>query len=175
MKLLLGLIVALIIGVATPKASAQGLPFLNAEANDVASPLKYLEEQEKKRVEEEKKKEAERVEQERIAHLKATQPWVFRPNGGPNRFSYGYCTWHVKNLRPDINWRGNANAWDERTSFPVSNIPLVGAIGVTKRYMHVVYILEVRGDTVLVSEMNFKGWNRINTRVAPVTEFRYIL
>lgn len=96
-----------------------------------------------------------------------------------NGYGYGYCTWYVKNRRPDIpNSWGNADTWDDyapSSGYTVSDKPRAGAIGVTRAYMHVVYIEKVIGNTVLVSEMNYQGWNVISQRVAPISEFRYIL
>lgn len=100
-------------------------------------------------------------------------------NGSGNGYSYGYCTWYVKNKRPDIpNSWGNADTWDDYapgSGYKVGNTPRAGAIGVTKAYMHVVYIEKVNKDgTVLVSEMNYNGWNVVSQRVAPASEFNYI-
>lgn len=96
-----------------------------------------------------------------------------------NGYSYGYCTWYVKNKRPDIpNSWGNADTWDDyapSSGYKVGSTPKAGAIGVTKAYMHVVYIEKVNKDgTVLVSEMNYNGWNVVSQRVAPASEFNYI-
>lgn len=102
-----------------------------------------------------------------------------KAQGGSNTYSYGYCTWHVKNLRPDIpNSWGNADTWDDYapgSGYKVGSTPKAGAIGVTRAYMHVVYILKVNKDgTVLVSEMNYAGWNVVSERIAPASEFNYI-
>lgn len=92
-----------------------------------------------------------------------------------NTYTKGYCTWHVKNLRPDLpNNLGNADTWYIRYTGPKGYAPQVGAVGVAVSYMHVVYVIAVNGDSVTVSEMNYKGWNVASTRVASASEFRYI-
>lgn len=95
-----------------------------------------------------------------------------------NGYNYGYCTWYVKNRRPDIpNSWGNADTWDDyapSSGYTVGDTPKVGAIGVTRAYMHVVYVERIEGDKVFVSEMNYAGWNVVSSRLAPITEFRYI-
>lgn len=93
-----------------------------------------------------------------------------------NTYTKGYCTWYVKNMRPDLpNSLGNADTWYIRYSGPKGSVPAVGAAGVTRSYMHVVYVTAVNGDgTVTVSEMNYKGWNRVSSRTAPASEFSYI-
>lgn len=99
-------------------------------------------------------------------------------NNSGNTYSYGYCTWYVKNRRPDIpNSWGNADTWDDyapSSGYKVGDKARPGAIGVTRAYMHVVYIEKVKGNQVLVSEMNYNGWNVVSQRWAPASEFRYI-
>lgn len=95
-----------------------------------------------------------------------------------NSYSPGYCTYYAKQRRPDLpNNLGNANTWYQRAvaqGIPVGSEPRVGAIGEAKTYMHVVYIEAVNGNTVTVSEMNYKGRGVVSTRTAPASEFRYI-
>lgn len=95
-----------------------------------------------------------------------------------NTYSIGFCTYYAKQRRPDLpNNLGNADTWYQRAAaqgIPVGSQPRVGAIGETKAYMHVVYIEAVNGDTVTVSEANYKGRGVVSTRTAPASEFRYI-
>lgn len=98
-----------------------------------------------------------------------------------NTYSYGYCTWYVKNRRPDIpNGLGNANRWlagARAAGLPTGSTPRVGAIGTSQRGAegHVVYVEAVNGDgTILISEMNHKGWNVQSSRTVSSALFSYI-
>ena len=88
---------------------------------------------------------------------------------GPNRFTYGYCTWYVANRRY-IPWLGNASDWWPNArayGFAEGQAPQVGAVMVTweSGYGHVAYVESVNGDgSWTVSEMNFRGWNVISSR-----------
>lgn len=113
--------------------------------------------------------------------VKESAPSVSRPfsphhENGLNTYSYGYCTWYAKNMRPDLpNNLGNADTWAGRAAaqgIATGSTPRVGAIG--QQGMHVVYITAVNGDTVTVSEMNYVGWNVVSTRTAPASSFQYI-
>ncbi len=106
----------------------------------------------------------------------ASQP-AYRGSSSGNTYTYGYCTWYVKNMRPDLpNNLGNADTWAARAAaqgLPTGSAPRVGAVG--QQGMHVVYVQSVNGDgTVTVSEMNFVGWNQISTRTVPASSFFYI-
>lgn len=98
-----------------------------------------------------------------------------------NTYGYGYCTWFVKNKRPDLpNNLGNANTWYSRAAgmgYAVGSTPRAGAVGTTTRgdLGHVVYVERVNGDgTILISEMNYQGWNVASSRTANASEFVYI-
>lgn len=112
------------------------------------------------------------------AASRATSQAVYRGSSSGNTYSYGYCTWYVKNMRPDLpNNLGNADTWVSRAAaqgLPTSSTPRVGAVG--QQGMHVVYVQSVNGDgTVTISEMNFVGWNQVSTRTVPASHFMYIL
>lgn len=97
-----------------------------------------------------------------------------------NTYDYGYCTWYVKNRRPDLpNRMGNANAWygsAQAMGLSTGSVPRVGAVGVSFAgfYGHVVYVESVNGSTITVSEMNYAGWNIVSSRTANAGEFVYI-
>jgi surface antigen len=96
-----------------------------------------------------------------------------------NTYSYGYCTWYVKNLRPDLpNNLGNANTWyylAQAQGFAVGILPKVGAVAWTGGGLgHVAVVTAVNGDIVTITEMNYKGWNIVSSRVAHAGEFLYI-
>lgn len=94
-----------------------------------------------------------------------------------NLYTAGYCTWYVKNRRPNLpNNLGNANTWVSRAraqGMATGSIPRVGAVG--QQGMHVVYVEKVHANgTVTVSEMNFRGLFVKSTRTVPASTFQYI-
>lgn len=95
-----------------------------------------------------------------------------------NTYTPGYCTWYVKNQRPDIpNGLGNANTWYSRArsmGLSTGTSPRVGAVAVTKAYMHVALVIGVNGNSVTVREMNYKGLYVVSTRTTSASEFNYI-
>ena len=101
---------------------------------------------------------------------------------GSNTYSYGYCTWYVKNRRgaslPSM--LGNANTWYSRASamgMSVGSTPQAGAVGTTTRGAlgHVVYVESVNGDgSINISEMNAPTWGAVTYRTASASEFVYI-
>lgn len=121
----------------------------------------------------------------RIAQLNgqiaaAQAPARFSSGGGSgggggscgNHFTYGFCTWYVANRRC-IPWFGNANEWygnAQSYGFPVGNQARVGAVvvwgsgGGMGGVGHVAYVESVQADGFTVSEMNYNGWNTVNTR-----------
>lgn len=144
---------------------------------DVTNPAKILEEQERIRIEKQKEEERRKAEEARIAYLRATQPWIFRPDGGPNRFYAGQCTFYAKMRRPDVNWRGSAYIWDERAranGFDVRTAPAIGTIAVFLGYGHVAIVEAVDGSKALISEWNFRGPYILTTRWINITEAVYI-
>lgn len=100
-----------------------------------------------------------------------------RGSSSGNTYTAGYCTWYVKNKRPDLpNNLGNADTWVARAAaqgFATGSTPRVGAVG--QRGMHVVYVEAVNGDgTVNISEMNHAGLYVITNRTLPANYFSYI-
>ena len=100
-----------------------------------------------------------------------------RGSSAGNTYAPGYCTWYVKNRRPDLpNNLGNAYTWVTRAAsqgIPTGSEPRVGAVG--QRGNHVVYVEAVNGDgTVTISEMNYRGLYETNTRTVPASYFQYI-
>ncbi len=93
---------------------------------------------------------------------------------GGNGYAYGYCTWYAYNRRAELgrsiggNW-GDAVTWApyaRAAGFRVDRIPEAGAIIHNGGgYGHVGIVERVNGDgSVLVSDMNFVGWNIISNR-----------
>ncbi len=91
------------------------------------------------------------------------------PGPWPNHFYFGQCTWYVATLRY-IPWFGNAWQWygnAQAYGYPVGQRPEVGSIMVTweSSYGHVAYVEAVYPDgSWLVSEMNYVGWDMVDTR-----------
>jgi surface antigen len=104
--------------------------------------------------------------------------YASRGTSSGNLYTPGYCTWYVKNKRPNLpNNLGNADTWVSRAAaqgIPTGTTPQVGSVG--QRGMHVVYVESVNGDgTVTISEMNHKGLYVITWRTLPANYFTYIL
>lgn len=102
---------------------------------------------------------------------------VARGSSAGNTYTRGYCTWYVKNRRPDLpNNLGNAYTWVARAraqGLATGSTPRVGAVG--QQGNHVVYVEAVHGNgTITVSEMNYRGWNVISSRTASASAFTYI-
>jgi surface antigen len=114
------------------------------------------------------------------------QPQVVKYTGSgpyPNHFSFGYCTFYVASRRY-VPWFGNAIQWWANArayGYPEGSTPQVGAIMVSSESSlgHVAYVESVSGNTFVVSEMNFSGWNVVDRRTitlgvrVPVVGFIY--
>ena len=99
-----------------------------------------------------------------------------------NGYSYGYCTYYAYNRRAEIgrpiggNW-GNAVSWSamaRASGFRVDHTPEAGAViqngGGWGGYGHVGIVERVNGDgSLVVSDMNYAGWNVISTRTVPAS------
>jgi surface antigen len=90
-------------------------------------------------------------------------------NGSGHIFPWGYCTWYVA-TRTHVPWGGNAKNWlanSKSYGAIVSNDPASGSIVVTTdnaRYGHVAYVEKVEDDRILVSEMNYEKFGKVNQR-----------
>lgn len=107
-----------------------------------------------------------------------------------NRYAYGYCTYYAFNKRAAAgrpigsNW-GNATSWASlarASGFAVDKNPQSGDVFQTSGgwggYGHVGYVERVNEDgSILVSEMNYAGWNRTSSRTISADQvglFNYI-
>lgn len=118
-----------------------------------------------------------RAAQPRAQARTAAATTAYRGSSSGNTYTAGYCTWYVKNMRPDLpNNLGNAETWVSRAAaqgIPTGSTPQVGAAG--QRGNHVVYVEAVNGDgTVTISEMNHKGLYVRTVRTLPASYFMYI-
>lgn len=95
------------------------------------------------------------------------------------RYAYGECTYYVASRRfVPAGW-GDARNWFYRAQaahYATGDTPVVGAIAWTPNGWsgHVALVEAVNGDQVEVSEMNFRGWNRVDYRWTRASAWRYI-
>lgn len=112
---------------------------------------------------------ARQAEAARIASV-----WAAHPRG--NDMYFGECVFYVSNKVGAPVGLGNADTWFIRAQawgFPTGSVPRVGAVG--QRGMHVVYVEAVNPDgSVLISEMNYVGWNVVDYRTTPGDYWNYI-
>ena len=88
--------------------------------------------------------------------------------GAGHSFPYGYCTWYVSQRRY-VPWSGNAGTWlynARAMGYATGKNPRVGSIVVTSEswWGHVAIVEKVKGGTITISEMNYKGWAVKSTR-----------
>lgn len=107
--------------------------------------------------------------------------WMPVGSTAGNGYAYGYCTWYVKNARPDLpNQLGNANTWYARAAamgLSVGSEPRAGAVFQTAAggggYGHVGMIDSVdhASGTVTYSDMNgVAGWNRVGKNTVSIAQ-----
>lgn len=102
-----------------------------------------------------------------------------QPGTTRNSYAFGNCTYYVATRRAVPNGWGNARNWygsAQRAGWHVDTIPVEGAIAWTPMgyFGHVAIVEKVSGNQVYISEMNYKGWNRVSQRWAPISDFKYI-
>lgn len=87
----------------------------------------------------------------------------YRPGSRSNAYPYGWCTYWVATRRYVPGGWGNAKSWlssAARSGYKTGSQPVAGAIVVTSESWlgHVAFVESVSGDSVNISEMNYKGW-----------------
>ena len=106
-----------------------------------------------------------------------------------NRYAAGNCTWYAYERRAQMGrpigglW-GNAYSWAmsaRGAGFTVNNTPAVGAViqssGGGGGYGHVGVVERIEGDNIVVSDMNYAGYNVVTWRIIPMSQagsFSYI-
>lgn len=102
---------------------------------------------------------------------------------GGNKYAFGYCTYYAFNRRAAAgrpvgsNW-GNASSWAylaAASGFGVDHSPRAGDVFQTSGgwggYGHVGYVERVNSNgSILVSEMNYAGWNVVSSRTISASE-----
>jgi surface antigen/LysM repeat protein len=89
--------------------------------------------------------------------------------GTGHKFPYGYCTWYVAQKRY-VPWSGNAGTWlynARSMGYKTGRTPAVGAIMVTtenRYYGHVAVVEKILGGSIIVSEMNYRAWGKVDRR-----------
>lgn len=162
------LILLLTLGLAAPPARAEAIPKQQVtelpvllEAHELIKPLEPLQAAE-------------------LAPLTPVAPPAPKTqhtaSTGLNGYEAGQCTAWVASKRHVPSGWGNASNWKaaaQRAGWTVSTTPVAGAIGWTPG--HVVYVESVNGNSVTISEQNYK-WVAFETRTVtkPATAYLYI-
>ena len=92
--------------------------------------------------------------------------------GKGHKFPYGYCTWYVAQKRY-VPWGGNAGTWlyhAKARGYKTGKTPRRGAIMVSSEswWGHVAIVEKVSKRTITVSEMNYRGWAKVNRRTISI-------
>lgn len=100
-----------------------------------------------------------------------------------NRYDYGYCTWYAYNRRAELgrpigSFWGHASTWRINamgSGYLVNKSPRVGAVMQDSYsaggYGHVAVVESVNADgSILISEMNYAGWNVKSSRTLSASE-----
>lgn len=106
------------------------------------------------------------------------ESYTIKYTGNGRGFVAGNCTWHVA-AHKTVTWRGNANQWIKNAKakgVPTGKIPVPGAIvqftghGYHPTYGHVGIVTEVRGNTIIVSDMNYSGLYKVTVREVSIND-----
>lgn len=102
--------------------------------------------------------------------------YPFMPPGTyGNNYAFGNCTALAASMVAVPNSLGNANAWDDQATVR-TNIPVIGMIAQTDAGWagHVAVVIAVGDGTVTVEEANYDGFNIIDTRTTPISDWVYL-
>ncbi len=95
---------------------------------------------------------------------------------GSNRFTSGYCTDWAARQTGWVDWHGNAKTWGSNAAANGHKVgkeyAATGAIVQTREssYGHVAYVKEVKGNQVIISEMNYKGRGVVSERTLNIND-----
>ena len=88
------------------------------------------------------------------------------------------CTWYVASYKK-VNWRWNANRWmaNARAKWHATwSTPKVGSIvqftgrWYNPRYGHVAIVMDIKGDNLIVSDMNYRRLYEVTYRKVPIND-----
>ncbi len=109
----------------------------------------------------------------KVASASSTKSLAYAPaKEGSHTFYAGQCTRYIAS-KLTIPWGGNAKTWlnkAESMGYETSESPKAGSVVVTSEgpYGHVAIVEEVKGDKMVISEMNYQGWGKLSTREVPL-------
>ncbi len=91
---------------------------------------------------------------------------------GSHTFYAGQCTRYVASKKT-IPWGGNAGEWLTNAAaegYQTSKTPKAGAVIVTNESStgHVGIVESIKGDKMVISEMNYEGWGKVTKREIPL-------
>lgn len=91
------------------------------------------------------------------------------PGSSNNAYPYGWCTYYVATRRYVPGHWGNARSWlssAKSAGYAIGSAPQAGAIVVlNESWMgHVAYVDSVNGNSITISEMNYRGWGVVDQR-----------
>jgi surface antigen/LysM repeat protein len=129
----------------------------------------------------------------KVTTKKGSTVTVYEPisdyGGIGHEFPFGECTYYVAKLRGGIPWGGNAKDWFANArgyGAKTGQMPEAGAIVVFhsargenySRYGHVAVVTSVSDNSFTITEMNYDGYDRTDTRTisdadAAITGFIY--
>ncbi len=102
-----------------------------------------------------------------VASLASIEP--VSPPAGSNEFPKGNCTYYVAR-KMLIKFSGHAKNWPKNAraaGYKTGSSPIAGSAVVTNDnpiFGHVAFVEQVKGDTILVSEMNYEQFGAISKR-----------
>lgn len=114
------------------------------------------------------------VKIEKIITPEASVPPTPEDNiAGGNTFPEGFCTFYVAK-KMLIKFGGDAKYWltnAKKAGYKTGSAPIRGSAVVTTEHPvwgHVAYVEQVKGDSIVVSEMNYDQFNKTNFREIPL-------
>lgn len=106
------------------------------------------------------------------------ESYAIKYTGNGRGFVAGNCTWYVA-ANKTVTWRGNANQWLKNAKakgVPTGKIPVPGAIvqftghGYHPTYGHVGIVHQVKGNTMIIKDMNYSGLYKVTVREVSVND-----